>query len=39
MPVASYVVPSLLFEDVTLLKPPVEQPKPPLSRPPAGAAR
>jgi hypothetical protein len=39
MPAASYVVPSLLFEDVTLLKPPVEQPKPPLSPPPGDSAR
>jgi hypothetical protein len=37
--VASYVVPSLLFEDVTFLKPPVEQPKPPLSGPPGGSTR
>jgi predicted Zn-dependent protease len=39
LPIASYVVPSLLFEDVTFVKPAVEQPKRPLSRPPGVSSR
>jgi TldD protein len=39
LPVASYVVPSLLFEDVSFVKPAVEQPKPPLSPPPGNSLR
>jgi hypothetical protein len=31
---ASYVVPSILFEDVTVRAPSGDVPKPPLSRPP-----
>jgi hypothetical protein len=34
LPVASYVVPSLLFEDLSLERSPGEQPRPPLSPPP-----
>ena len=36
MPLASYVVPSLLFEDLSLERALAEQPKPPLSAPPGG---
>jgi hypothetical protein len=32
-------VPALLFEDVTFVKPAVEQPKRPLSRPPGVSSR
>jgi len=34
LPLASYVVPSLLFEDLSLTKPARELPKPPFSEPP-----
>jgi TldD protein len=37
MPISSYSVPALLFEDLTLVKPSGETPKPPLSDPPATA--
>lgn len=37
MAIVSYVVPSLLFDDLTLTKPPVEMPRPPFSNPPASA--
>jgi hypothetical protein len=33
-PLVSYVVPSLLFDDLTLTKPTTEMPKPPFSSPP-----
>ncbi len=36
-PLVSYVVPSLLFDDLTLSKPTAELPKPPFSSPPAAA--
>ncbi len=36
-PLASYVVPSLLFDDLTLTKPTTETPKPPFSSPPSSA--
>lgn len=34
LPIVSYVVPSLLFEDLSLTKAPQETPKPPISDPP-----
>jgi predicted Zn-dependent protease len=37
MPLVSYVVPSLLFDDLTLTKPSQELPKPPFSGPPPSA--
>lgn len=37
LPLVSYVVPSMLFEDVSLIKPSQETPKPPLSDPPSCA--
>lgn len=37
MPIVSYVVPSLLFDDLTLTKPSGEMPKPPFSKPPVSA--
>jgi predicted Zn-dependent protease len=36
-PLVSYVVPSLLFDDLTLTKPTTEMPKPPFSSPPSSA--
>jgi microcin-processing metallopeptidase PmbA/TldD-like protein len=39
MPIASYVVPSLLFEDLTVERAQGEPPKPPLSPPPGSASR
>lgn len=36
-PLVSYVVPSLLFDDLTLSKPTAELPKPPFSSPPGAA--
>jgi hypothetical protein len=36
-PLVSYVVPSLLFDDLTLTKPNTEMPKPPFSSPPSSA--
>jgi predicted Zn-dependent protease len=36
MPLVSYLVPSLLFEDLTLSNPSEELPKPPFSNPPPG---
>jgi predicted Zn-dependent protease len=36
-PLVSYVVPSLLFDDLTLAKPTAELPKPPFSSPPTAA--
>jgi predicted Zn-dependent protease len=36
-PLVSYIVPSLLFDDLTLAKPTTEVPKPPFSSPPAVA--
>jgi len=35
MPISTYVVPSLLFDDLTLTKPTGELPKPPFSSPPS----
>jgi hypothetical protein len=35
LPLASYVVPSLLFEDISIERSSGEQPRPPLSPPPA----
>jgi len=37
LPLVSYVVPSMLLEDVSLIKPSQETPKPPLSDPPSCA--
>ena len=37
VPLVSYVVPSLLFDDLTLAKPTSELPKPPFSSPPTAA--
>jgi predicted Zn-dependent protease len=39
LPLASYVVPSMLFEDLTLSRDTGERPKPPLSNPPGSASR
>jgi predicted Zn-dependent protease len=39
LPLASYVVPSMLFEDLTLTRDTGERPKPPLSSPPGSASR
>jgi hypothetical protein len=38
VPMASYVVPSLLFEDLSLERVEGEQPKPPVSPPPGSAS-